>query len=46
MAEIKGSFHDIGKYNTEEKIEVIDNLIETSYEDAKSNINKKDCIIF
>ena len=46
VAEIKGSFHDIGKYNTEEKIEVIDNLIETSYEEAKNNVNKKDCIIF
>ena len=46
VAEIKGSFHDIGKYNTKEKIEVIDNLIETSYEDAKNNMNKKDCLIY
>ena len=43
---IKGSFHDIGNNNSKEKNALIDNLIETSYEEAKNNVNKKDCIIF
>ena len=43
---IKGKFYDIGKKNVKEKCELIDNLIETSYEEAKTNMNKKDCIIY
>ena len=43
---IKGDFYDIGNKSKEEKNALIDNLIETSYEDAKNNMNKKDCIIF
>ena len=43
---IKGSFHDIGSKNSKEKNSLIDNLIESSYEEAKNNVNKKDCIIF
>ena len=46
VAKIKGTFHNIGNKNTKEKNELIDNLIETSYEEAKTNQNKKDCIIF
>ena len=43
---IKGSFHDIGSKNSKEKNSLIDNLIESSYEEAKNNIKEKDCIIF
>ena len=46
VAGIKGNFYDIGNKSKEEKNALIDNLIETSYEDAKNNMNKKDCIIF
>ena len=43
---IKGKFYDIGNKNEKEICELIDTLIETSYEEAKSNMNKKDCIIY
>ncbi len=46
VAEIKGTFYDIGNKTTEQKNELIDNLIETSYEESKNSVNKKDCIIF
>ncbi len=46
VAEIKGTFHDIGNKDSKAKNELIDNLIETSYEEAKNNINKKDCVVF
>ena len=46
VAEIKGIFHDIGNKDSKAKNELIDNLIETSYEEAKSNMKNKDCIIF
>ena len=43
---IKGKFYDIMNKNQKEKTDLIDSLIETSYEEAKNNLNKKDCIIF
>ena len=43
---IKGKFYDIMNKNQKEKTDLIDSLIETSYEEAKNNMNKKDCIIF
>ena len=43
---IKGSFIDISNKTKEQKNSLIDNLIENSYEDAKNNMNKKDCNIF
>ena len=46
VAEIKGKFYDIGNKNEKEINILIDNLIETSYEEAKDNMNKKDCLIF
>lgn len=46
IAKIKGKFYDIMDKNQKEKSDLIDSLIETSYEEAKNNMNKKDCIIF
>ena len=46
IAKIKGKFYDIMNKNQKEKTDLIDSLIETSYEEAKNNMNKKDCIIF
>ena len=46
VTEIKGKFYYIGDKTEKEKCDLIDVLIETSYEEAKNNINKKDCIIF
>ena len=46
VAEIKGIFHDIGNKDSKAKNELIDNLIETSYEEAKNNMKNKDCMIF
>ena len=46
VTEIKGEFYDIGNKNEKEKCDLIDSLIESSYEDAKTNMNKKDCIIY
>ena len=46
VTEIKGEFYDIGNQSEKEKCELIDRLIETSYEDAKNNMNKKDCNIY
>ena len=46
VTEIKGKFYDIGNKNNKEISALIDELIETSYEEAKTNMNKKDCIIF
>ena len=42
---IKGKFYDIMNKNKSEKSNLIESLIETSYEEAKNNMNKKDCII-
>ena len=46
VTEIKGEFYDIGNKTEKEKCDLIDSLIESSYEDAKNNLNKKDCIIY
>ena len=46
VAEIKGTFHDIGNKDSKDISSLIDNLIESSYEEAKNNMNKKDCLIF
>ena len=46
VTEIKGQFFDIGNKNSKEISDLIDQLIETSYEEAKSNMNKKDCVIY
>ena len=46
VTEIKGEFYDIGNKNKQEKCDLIDRLIETSYEEGKNNMNKKDCIIY
>ena len=46
ITEIKGTFYDIGNKTEKEKCDLIDSLIETSYEEAKNNLNKKDCIIY
>ena len=46
VTEIKGQFFDIANKNSKEISNLIDQLIETSYEEAKSNMNKKDCVIF
>ena len=46
VAEIKGTFYNIGNIGKAETTNLIDNLIETSYEEAKNNVNKKDCVIF
>ena len=46
IANIKGEFYDISDKNDKEISDLIDNLIEQSYEESKSNMNKKDCIIF
>ncbi len=46
VTDIKGQFYDIGNKSEKERCDLIDQLIETSYEEARSNINKKDCIIY
>ena len=46
VAEIKGDFYDIGNKNVNEKCDLIDNLIEEAYKDAKENVKQKDCIIY
>ena len=46
VTEIKGKFYDIGNKNNKEISALIDELIETSYEEAKTNMNKKDCVIY
>jgi hypothetical protein len=46
VTEIKGQFFDIANKNSKEISNLIDQLIETSYEEAKSNMNKKDCVIY
>ena len=43
---INGTFHYIGDQNTEQKNKLIDQLLETTYNQAKNNKNNKDCIIF
>ena len=46
VTEIKGQFYDIRNKSEKEKFDLIDQLIETSYEEAKNNMNKKDCNIY
>ena len=46
VTEIKGQFYDIRNKSDKEKFDLIDQLIETSYEEAKNNMNKKDCNIY
>ena len=43
---IKKDFYDIGNKNENEICDLIDKLLEQSYGNAKSNMNKKDCLIF
>ena len=46
VASINGTFHYIGDKSTEEKNQLIDQLIESTYNQAKNNKNNKDCVIF
>ena len=46
IASINGTFHYIGDKTTEQKNNLIDQLIETTYNQAKNNKNNKDCIVF
>ena len=46
VASINGTFHYIGDKTKEQKNNLIDQLIETTYNQAKNNKNSKDCIIF
>ncbi len=46
VAGINGTFHYIGDKTTEQKNQLIDQLIETTYNQAKNNKNNKDCNIF
>ena len=46
VAEIKGEFYDIGNKTKEEKNNLIDELIENAYNNAKNNVNKNNCIIY
>ena len=46
ITNIKGQFYDISDKNENEICDLIDNLLEQSYEEAKTNMNKKDCPIF
>ena len=43
---ITGDFYYIGDKTTEEKNQLIDQLIEKTYNQTKNNKNNKDCIIF
>ena len=46
IASINGSFHYIGDKTTEQKNQLIDQLIENAYNQAKNNKNNKDSNIF
>ena len=46
VASINGTFHYIGDKTKEQKNNLIDQLIETTYNQAKNNKNSKDCIVF
>ena len=46
IASINGTFHYIGDKTTEQKNQLIDQLIESTYVQAKNNKNDKDCNIF
>ncbi len=46
VASINGSFHYIGDKTTEQKNKLIDDLIESTYKQAQTNKNNKDCNIF
>ena len=46
IASINGTFHYIGDKTTEQKNQLIDQLIESTYVQAKTNKNNKDCNIF
>ena len=46
IAQINGTFHYIGDKTKEEKNQLIDRLIESTYAQAKNNKNNKDCNIF
>ena len=46
VASINGTFHYIGDKTTEQKNNLIDQLIETTYNQAKNNKNNKDCVVF
>ena len=46
VTSINGTFHYFGDKSTEEKNQLIDQLIESTYNQAKNNKNNKDCVIF
>ena len=46
VASINGTFHYIGDKTKEQKNNLIDQLIETTYNQAKNNKNSKYCIVF